>query len=294
MSRAFVSYSGGVKLDDSPSFKHNKYHIINIAYLLLAFALSLPRCGAQQLRIGAPALGQLTSNDRGDIENQILGADYANQMMMISYPSVTGLEAANSYLQHISTFIERSTTAFRINVGHLTARTSMFVGCSSGVEGNVWTGAVERTGQKYVGRAQKHTIGDNAQCYGIIIFELNVQNVAAGGEVITGQASSLLSPEHTVTIPLKNHPFTGTAGEPAGSTAVGVLPHRARTAGSSSASYSTVTTGTIRTHLCLCRAEPARRLATTTTLRSRAAPRASPGRKRSAGSATRLVVVVAS
>ena len=40
---------------------------MNIAYLLLAFALSLSRCGAQQLRIGAPALDQLTTIDRGDV-----------------------------------------------------------------------------------------------------------------------------------------------------------------------------------------------------------------------------------
>jgi hypothetical protein len=43
------------------------------------------------------------------------------------------------------------------------------------------------------------------------MFELNVQNVVAGGEVTTGQAS-LLCAEHTVTNPLKNYPFTDTVG----------------------------------------------------------------------------------
>ena len=42
------------------------------------------------------------------------------------------------------------------------------------------------------------------------MFELNVRNVIAGGEVMTGQ-SSLLSPEHTVTIPLSGYTFTDTA-----------------------------------------------------------------------------------
>ena len=98
---------------------------MNIACLLLAFALSLSRCGAQQLRIGAPVLGQLTKNDRGDVEHRILGADYQNQFMMIIHPSVTGLKAANYYLQHIITFIERSTTEFKIRVGDLTASTGM-------------------------------------------------------------------------------------------------------------------------------------------------------------------------
>ena len=57
---------------------------------------------------------------------------------------------------------------------------------------------------------RQHTIGDNAQCYGIIMFELNVANVAAGGEVMNGYAS-LLSPEHTVTIPLSDYyTFTDT------------------------------------------------------------------------------------
>ena len=61
--------------------KHNEqpHHMMNNqAYLLLAVALSLSRCGAQQLRIGAPALGELTLNDRGDVTNQILGPDFAN------------------------------------------------------------------------------------------------------------------------------------------------------------------------------------------------------------------------
>ena len=172
---------------------------------------------------------------------------------------MTGLEAANYYLQNTITFIERLTTAFKIRVGDLTARTGMFVGCSSGVEGNVWTGAVQRTWQKCVGSARQHTIGDNAQCYGIIMFELNVQNVVAGGEVMNGLAS-LLSPEHTVTIPLSDY-YTITAG----SIAVGVLPHRTRTAGSSFTSASPATAATIRSHLCLCRATSAGRLTTTTT-----------------------------
>ena len=59
------------------------------------------------------------------------------------------------------------------------------------------------------GRARQHTIGDNAKCYGIIMFELNVVSVVAGGEVMNGGASPL-SPEHTGTIPLSDYPFTDT------------------------------------------------------------------------------------
>ena len=105
--------------------------------------------------------------------------------------------------------IDRWTTDFKIVTGDVQARTAMFVGCSSGVEGNVFTGAVGRTWEKCVGHARQHTIGDNAQCYGIIMFQLNVASVVAGGEVMNG-LSSLLSPEHTVTIPLSDYTFTDT------------------------------------------------------------------------------------
>ena len=74
------------------------------AYLLLAVALSLLRCGTRHLRIGAPALGQFTPQDRGDVTSQ-------NQFAMVVYPEATGLGAASTYyLQQISTFIDRSTT----------------------------------------------------------------------------------------------------------------------------------------------------------------------------------------
>ena len=97
------------------------------------------------------------------------------------------------------------TTAFKINTGGVTTHIGMFVGCSSGnAAANVWTDPVGRTWEKCTGRARQHTIGDNAQCHDLIMFELNVRNVATGGEVMTGQAS-LLSPEHTVTIPLSDY-----------------------------------------------------------------------------------------
>jgi len=179
---------------------------------------------------------------------------------MIVYPEATDLKTSNYYLRDISTFIERSTTAFKINTGDLTTRIGMFVGCSSGkAAADVWTGAVGRTFEKCVGRERQHTIGDNAQCYGLIMFELNVHSAVAGGEVMNGK-SPLLSPEHTVTIPLSDY-YTITAG----SIAVGVLPHRTRTAGSSFTSASPATAATIRSHLCLCRATSAGRLTTTTT-----------------------------
>ena len=101
------------------------------SYLLLAVALSLSRCGAQHLRIGAPALGRLTPSDRGNVKTQILGPDFADQVAMVVYPEATGLQASNDCLYDISTFIERSTTAFKIYTGDLTTRTGMFVGCSS-------------------------------------------------------------------------------------------------------------------------------------------------------------------
>ena len=93
------------------------------AHLLLADALSLSRCGAQQqLRIGAPALGRLTPSDRGDVASQIIGPDFADQFAMVMHPEATGLQASNYYLHDISTFIERSTTAFKIHVGDDTHR----------------------------------------------------------------------------------------------------------------------------------------------------------------------------
>ena len=131
---------------------------------------------------------------------------------MVVHPEATGLQASNYYyyLHDISTFIGRSTTAFKIHVGDLTTRTAMFVGCSSGnAAANVWTGAVGRTFDKRTGRKRQHKIGDNAECYGLIMFELNVRSVVASGEVMNGQASPL-SPEHTVTIPLSDYPFTDT------------------------------------------------------------------------------------
>ena len=85
----------------------------------------------------------------------------------------------------------------------------MFVGCSSGTEGNVFSGAVGRTWHKCIGQARQHTIGGNAQCYGMIMFQLNVASVRAGGEVMNG-LSSLLSPEHTVNVPLSDYTFTDT------------------------------------------------------------------------------------
>ena len=69
---------------------------------------------------------------------------------MIIHPSVTGLEAANYYLQHIITFIERSTTTeFKIKTGDVSVRTGIFVGCSSGVAATS-------------GRALLHVPGRNA------------------------------------------------------------------------------------------------------------------------------------
>ena len=94
----------------------------------------------------------------------------------------------------------------------------MFVGCSSGSAAtNVWTGPIGRTWEKFVGRARQQTIGGNAQCYGIILFELDVRNVVAGGEVMTGQ-SSLLPPENTMAISLSDYLGTRspTQYEPAG------------------------------------------------------------------------------
>ena len=206
---------------------------------------------------------------------------------MIVYPEATDLKTSNYYLRDISTFIERSTTAFKINTGDLTTRIGMFVGCSSGkAAADVWTGAVGRTFEKCVGRERQHTIGDNAQCYGLIMFELNVHNAVAGGEVMNGK-SPLLSPEHTVTIPLSDYPFTD------------CVRARGLNCGGGSAtpradgrfvvtSDSTVTTETIPTHLCLCRATTARKLTTPTALGGRA-PRT---RSASARSATRLVAAV--
>ena len=49
---------------------------MNINAYLLLLAVCCCCCGAQLLRIGPPALSQLTRNDRGDVENQILGPDY--------------------------------------------------------------------------------------------------------------------------------------------------------------------------------------------------------------------------
>ena len=70
------------------TFKHNSSrttsnHTMNIQayYLLLAVALSLSRCGPQQLRIGTLALGQLPPQDRGDVASQILVEDFANQFL---------------------------------------------------------------------------------------------------------------------------------------------------------------------------------------------------------------------
>ena len=102
------------------------------ACLLLAVALSLSRCGAQQLRIGAQALDQLTLNNRGDVTHQTLGPDFAHQFAMIVYPEATGLQASNYYLHDIKTFIDQSITTFRLFLGDVSARTGMFVGCSSG------------------------------------------------------------------------------------------------------------------------------------------------------------------
>ena len=86
----------------------------------------------------------------------------------------------------------------------------MFAGCSSGVEGNVWKGAIARTYHKCIGRGRQHEIGGvQAQCYGLVMFQLTIPGVVAGNEVMTGQAS-LRSPEHTVTIPLTDYTFTDT------------------------------------------------------------------------------------
>ena len=75
---------------------------------------------------------------------------------------------------------------------------------------------VGRTFNKCIGSARQHTIGDNAQCYGMIMFELSVASVVAGGGAMNGRASPL-SPEHTVTIPLLDYyTFTDTAVESRG------------------------------------------------------------------------------
>ena len=180
---------------------------MNTTTHLLVLACCCCCGGAQLLRIGPPARSQLALLDRGDVEHRILGQDYKDNFMTISHPGGTGMEASTNSLTHMTIEIERWTTAFKICVGDVQARTAMFVGCSSGVEGNVWTGAVARTWEKCVGRAQQHTIGDNAQCYGIMMFKLNVASVVEGGEVMSG-LSSLLSSEHTVTIPLSDYTFT--------------------------------------------------------------------------------------
>ena len=176
---------------------------------LLLLACCCCCCSAQLLRIGPPARSQLTLNDRGDVEYRILGQDYKDNFMTISHPGGTGMEASARTITRMTMEIDRWTTDFKIVTGDVQARTAMFVGCSSGTEGNVFTGAVGRTWEKYIGRARQHTIGDNAQCYGIIMFQLNVASVRAGGEVMNG-LSSLLSPEHTVTIPLSDYTFTDT------------------------------------------------------------------------------------
>ena len=267
---------------------------MNITAYLLLLACCCCCCGAQLLNIGPPALSQLTVNDRSDVENQILGQGYMGQMMTTHRTGGTGGEAATDSIDAMTIQINRWTTAFKIKTDDVTARTSMFVGCSSGTEGNVvWTGAVRRTWHKCIGRGRQHTIGDNAQCYGIIMFELNVRNVVAGGEVMNGRAS-LLSPEHTVTIPLSDsdYTFTDTASSRGVNCGGGSSTH-AWKAGSSFTSDSTVTAATIRSHLCLCRAATADNLAATTTLWG-LAPRARRGRNSSARSAARLVAVVAS
>ena len=66
------------------------------AYMLLAVALSLSRCGAQHLRIGAPALGQLTPLDRGDVTSTILGEDYDRNAWEINLGDETSIFFRNS------------------------------------------------------------------------------------------------------------------------------------------------------------------------------------------------------
>jgi hypothetical protein len=109
----------------------------------------------------------LKIQDRGDVAPTILGEDYANQFAMIVYPEATGYEASNFYLQltisqHISTFISRATTVFKIKTGDVTTRTGMFVGCSSGsAAANVWTGAVGHLGEMRRAYAAAH---DRRRC----------------------------------------------------------------------------------------------------------------------------------
>ena len=177
---------------------------------LLLIAMCCCCCSAQQLLLGPPALSQLTLNDRGDVTDRILGPDYQNNILMIDHPGGTGMEASANSLTSMIMQIDRWTAHFRTIVGDVHARSAMFVGCSSGSSAaNVWTGAVGRTWEKCVGYARQHTIGDAGQCYGLMMFKLNVASVRAGGEVMNG-LSSLLSPEHTVTIPLSDYTFTDT------------------------------------------------------------------------------------
>ena len=182
---------------------HSTTHILLLAWCCYC-------CSAQLLLIGPPARSQLTLNDRGDVTNSILGQDYKDNILTIDHPGGTGMEASANSLTSMIMQIDRWTAHFRTITGDVQARTAMFVGCSSGSSAaNVWHGAVGRTWEKCVGHARQHTIGDVGQCYGLMMFQLNVASVRAGGEVMTGQAS-LLSPEHTVTIPLSDYTFTDT------------------------------------------------------------------------------------
>jgi hypothetical protein len=184
--------------------------MMNSTTHLLLLACCCCCCSAQQLLLGPPALSQLTLNDRGDVTISILGPEYKDNILMIDHPGGTGMEASANSLTSMIMQIDRWTAHFRTIAGDVHARTAMFVGCSSGSQAaNVWHGAVGRTWDKCVGNARQHTIGDEGQCYGLMMFKLNVASVRAGGEVMTGQ-SSLLSPEHTVTIPLSDYTFTDT------------------------------------------------------------------------------------
>ena len=186
--------------------------MMNSTTHLLLLACCCCCCSAQQLLLGPPALSQLTLNARGDVTISILGPEYKDNILMIDHPGGTGMEASANSLTSMIMQIDRWTAHFRTIAGDVHARSAMFVGCSSGSSAaNVWHGAVGRTGEKCVGHARQHTIGDVGQCYGLMMFKLNVASVRAGGEVMTGQAS-LLSPEHTVTIPLSDYTFTDTVG----------------------------------------------------------------------------------
>ena len=110
--------------------------------LLLAWCCCC--CSAQLLRIDPPARSQLTLLDRGDVERSILGQDYKDNIMTISHPGGTGMEASVNSLTRMKMEIDRWTTDFNIVTGDVQARTAMFVGCSSGVQGNVFHGAVGR------------------------------------------------------------------------------------------------------------------------------------------------------